>query len=591
MMPISTFDDVPIPRDLVDSVCHWADHSPDAIAIEDGSTSIGYRELALSMDRAAEMLRNRGVGPESRIAVAIPRSADFIIAALAVLRAGGCYVPIDPGYPEARRKAMIADSQAELVLLDDASPATEADVPTLRLAPETSTRSKAPKFPEVPGTALASIMYTSGSTGTPKGVGIPREAIVNLVRDAKELAMQPGDRVGHLAPTAFDAATFEIWAPLCHGGTVVILRDARMSTTELGSWLGSARLDWLFLTTGLFHLLVEQAADSLADIGVLIAGGDILSPHHVQTASAQVRRRLHAAYGPTETTVFASLHPVTAASPTDERVPLGAGIAGKRLLILDENLQPVPNGEIGEIYIGGPGLARGYHGMPALTAQRFLADPFSTEPGTRMYRTGDLGRRLPNAELEFHGRVDRQVKIRGFRVELGEIEAELQAHAAVSAVAAVVEEDAYGKRIVVYAAGVEGSDLDGTVLRSWVTDRMPEFMRPHNFVVVDRLPLDPNGKVRRRDLPTVLSLREKFSQKLPPFRAPDTETEAVIVHAFMDVLQLDRAGADDNFFELGGDSLRTVRVLEQLRSRGVHITARQFFAHSTPAQLTSVAGT
>ncbi|MEZ0109014.1 amino acid adenylation domain-containing protein [Catenulispora sp. EB89] len=591
-MSISVSDDVPIPRDLVDSVCHWAAHSPDAVAIEDGSTSVSYRELALSMDRTAATLRDRGVGPDSRIAIAIPRSAGFVVAALAVLRSGGCYVPIDPGYPEARRKMMLADSRAELVLVDDAGPETEADVPTLRLASEAGTPSEAPdEFPAVPDAALAYIIYTSGSTGTPKGVGIPREAVVNLVRDAGELGMQPGDRVGHLAPTAFDAATFEIWAPLCHGGTVVIARDTLMSTTELGTWLGSARLDWLFLTTGLFHLLVEQAAESLADIGVLITGGDILSPHHVQTASARARGQLYAAYGPTETTVFASLHPVTPASPIGERVPLGTGIAGKHLLILDEDLRPAPDGEIAEIYISGPGLARGYHDMPALTAQRFLADPFSTESGGRMYRTGDLGRRQPNGEVEFHGRVDRQVKIRGFRVELGEIEAELQAHESVSGVAAVVDEDAYGKRVVVYAVGVKGSDLDGTELRSWIADRMPEFMRPHNFVVVDRLPLDPNGKVRRQDLPTVLSPREKYSQILPPFREPGTQTEAVIVHAFMDVLQLDRVGADDNFFELGGDSLRTVRVLEQLRSRGVHVTARQFFAHSTPAQLTSVAGT
>ena len=581
-------------RDVVAAVDRWARQTPDAVAVEDRDVAVSYRELAALADRTARLLLDNGAGPESTIALALPRCAQFIVAALAVLRIGGCYVPVDPEYPAARRHLILADSRARLVLAQDEK-ADEYDgrpvlVPaSLEDLERDGSHAQAAPFPEVPADLLAYIMYTSGSTGVPKGVGITREAIANLVFDNPELAVAPGQRVGHLAPTAFDAATFEIWAPLCRGGTVVVQRDAKLGIRELAGWIRSARLDYAFLTSGLFHLLIEQDPEAVGHIGVLITGGDILSPQHITTASKYVGKHLYAAYGPTETTVFASLHLVTDATQ-GERVPLGTALHGKAMLLLDVQMRPVPDGEVGEIYIAGQGLARGYHDRPGLTADRFRADPFSAQPGARLYRTGDLGCRVPGGQLEFRGRADRQVKIRGFRVELGEIEAALQAHEAVSAAAATVAEDVYGKRVVAFVARRAQARLDEPELRCWVADRLPDFMRPHNYVIADRLDLDPNGKVNRSGLDAGLETREARSATLPPFEAPAGPVEACIVDAFTDVLRLDRVGRRDDFFELGGDSLRCVRVLEHLDRRGLAVTARQLFTNTTAARLAAAIG-
>jgi amino acid adenylation domain-containing protein len=578
---------------LTDLVAAWAERTPDATAVQDENLSITYRRLVRLVDETASVLSAHSIGPESLVAVSISRSAQFIVAALAIERVGACYVPIDPQYPIARQQMMLADSGSELILTTTDSACQDTELPVLRLAEiaaeeavdlaEDANHRAAHQQP----TAAAYVMYTSGSTGVPKGVEIPRAAIANLVCNNPELAIAPGDRVGHLAPTAFDAATFEIWAPLCRGGCVVILPDARLSPTELGVWLRSARLDWLFLTSGLFHLQMEHDPGALAHVGVLITGGDILSPQHVDAAAAIIGNRVYAAYGPTETTVFASLHRVD--TPTGDRVPLGQPLSGTEIHILDSSMRPVGDDEVGEIYIGGEGLARGYHGRPGLTADRFQANPYSTEPGARLYRTGDLACRRPSGQIEFHGRADRQVKIRGFRVELGEIEAVLQAHELVSAAVASVSTDAYGKRIVVEVAPVAGAHLTGSDLREWAVDRLPEYMCPHNYVLVDRLELDAHGKVRRSGgTATVTSNRKSLASGLPAYQAPATDQEKLIVNVFLDVLMIDRVGRHDNFFELGGDSLRSVRAIEELRRTGAELSARQFFAGPTAVQLAQV---
>ncbi|OLF09835.1 hypothetical protein BLA60_18900 [Actinophytocola xinjiangensis] len=563
-----------------------AARNPEAVAVSWPGGTLTYRALMARANALAAELAGHGVGPESRVAVALSRSADFVVAVLAVLKAGGAYVPVDPAYPAARRELMLADAGADLVI------AAEGDGHrTLGLAGRTW-----PAFaPEVDVPVgpdnLAYLIYTSGSTGVPKGVAVTHGAVLNLVTGDGRLATGAGDVVAHLAPTAFDASVFEIWCALGNGARVALLGEGQLSIGELGAALRSVRPDRLFLTTGLFHLLVDHDVDALGSVGVLYTGGDVLSPRHVLAASAAIGDRVHAAYGPTETTVFASLHAIGRGT-VGERVPLGTALGGRTMHVLGPDLAPVPDGEPGEICLGGAGVARGYHRRPGLTAERFVPDPFSPEPGARLYRTGDLGRLLPEGTVEFLGRADRQVKVRGFRVELGEIEAALAAHEAVGAAAVVAAQDGHGKRVVAYAAPAAGGSLTAARLRSWLARRLPEYLHPANYVLLDALPLDPNGKVDRAALPTPWTVRAELAHlDLPPYVRPSTDTERAVCAAFMDVLALDQVGVHDNFFQLGGDSLRSVQVLQQLRDHGIDVGARQFFRNPTAAQLVGLVET
>jgi acyl-coenzyme A synthetase/AMP-(fatty) acid ligase/aryl carrier-like protein len=408
--------------------------------------------------------------------------------------------------------------------------------------------------------------------------------VVNLVTADERLAVRPGDVVAHLAPTAFDASTFEIWSALTAGATVAVVTESRVGTTELGAMLREVEPDWMFLTTGLFHLLVEHDPDALRNVGVLIAGGDVLSPRHVATAAALVRKQLFAAYGPTEGTVFSSLHAVDPEAGHD-RVPLGRPVTGKRMSIAAADGTAVPDGEPGEIWLGGVGVARGYHGLPELTAQRFVEDG---EHGRR-YRTGDRGRVLPGGEFEFLGRLDRQLKVRGFRVEPEEIELTLQAHPRVRAAAVVLITEEGMQRLVACVSlrpddDQAGHGVTGTDLRSWLVQRLPAHLHPNNVVILDELPLGPNGKLDRAALPSTWRHRaDLHAAALPPYIEPVTEVELLAAGIFQDALQIDTVGVHDSFFDLGGDSLRSAAALRQLSAATVPITARQFYREPTVA--------
>jgi amino acid adenylation domain-containing protein len=568
----------------------WAAASPATIAVADGDIRLSYGELDRQANMLAHELVSRGIGVESRVAVNVPRSAGFVVAALAVLKAGAAYVPVDPGYPGERQEFMLADSGSDLVLRT-ASGTSLADRPELVMEgllghSGGNLPAGPPAVAHHPG-QLAYLIYTSGSTGTPKAVAVTHADVTDLLISDQRLTVLPGQVVAHLAPTAFDASTFEIWAALTAGARIEVIADGRLSAHELGARLRSCRPDWLFLTTGLFHLIVDADPDALRSVGVLIAGGDVLSPRHVQRAASLVADRLYAAYGPTETTVFASLHEVCPQpAAVLSHVPLGSVLTGKTMRVLGDDLTELPAGELGQIYIGGAGLARGYHGRPGLTAQRFVADPYSASPGARLYRTGDRGRRLPNGDLQFCGRDDRQVKLRGFRIELGEIEAMLAAHPMVGAQAVVAVTEESGKRLVAYTAPSGTGELRPADLRSWLAARLPDYMLPGNYVLLDALPLDPNGKVDRRALPAAWTARATLDGRgLPPFVAPNGPVPRLIAEAFVDSLGIDEVGVDDNFFMLGGDSLRSVRALEHMRENGLVVSARDFFRHPTVAQL------
>ncbi|GIE99522.1 non-ribosomal peptide synthetase [Paractinoplanes rishiriensis] len=565
-------------------VDRWTSQRPDAVAVAEGTSTLTYRELDDRANRLAALLRARGAGPETFVGVALPRSTDLVVAFLAVLKAGAAYVPVDLEYPPQRQAFMLADagvtaivSTAE-VIGGDGLPlhGCPAPVITMEQAADAGTGAPAP----VLGRHAAYVIYTSGSTGVPKGVVVEHDDVVALVTDEPRLAVRPGDVVAQLAPTSFDASTFEIWAALCRGGTVRLLPGPQLSVQELSAQLRKWRPDWLFLTTGLFHLLADFAPDSLASVGTLLTGGDVLSPKHIRTAAGVGSTRVHAAYGPTETTVFASLHD---AGPDDhDIVPLGRPLAGMTMRVLDADLRPLPAGQIGEIYLGGAGIARGYQLRPGLTAERFLPDPYAGGAGVRMYRTGDRGLRRPDGTFEFHGRIDRQVKIRGFRIELGEIEAVLTAHPAVGgAVVVAVRTPDGGKRLAAYVAGGEPVISE---LRSWVAQRLPAYALPSFYVTLPALPLDSNGKFDRGALPQPWTSRSALTG-LPGFVPPGTPAERTIAGAWTDALGLDTVGVHDNFFELGGDSLLSVSVLEQLRAEGIDLTAGAFFGNPTVSQL------
>ena len=563
---------------------------PNAVAVTAGKTALKYGDLNADATRLARVLRAHGVGVGSRVVLAVPRSTDFVVAALAVLKAGGAYVPIDPDYPAQRQELILTDSGATLIItaggrVPNGHPAIDIRTAT-RVDDEAEGDVDDDPAPNIRSDDLAYIVYTSGSTGTPKGVCITHAAVTDLIASDPRLAVGRGEVVAHLAPTAFDAATFEVWSALTRGATVAALSKDEISVAELGRTLRTVRPDWLFLTSGLFHVLVDHDVDMFRAVGTVLTGGDVLSPQHVQAAARMVSRDLYAAYGPTETTVFATLHRVDP-TRTYQRVPIGRVLEKKKLSILDDDLREVPPGEVGEIFLGGSGLARCYHNRAALTAQAFVPDPEPGNPGGRLYRTGDLGRLLPDGEVEFIGRTDRQVKVRGFRVELGEIEAALSAHEAIGAVAVLaVGGDENSKRLVAYVSPAGRAELNAAALRRWVGGVIPAYLAPSHYVLLEALPLDPNGKVDRKALPRPWTTRADFG--LPAIVAPRTGTERLVTQVMADVLGLDEVGLDDDFYALGGDSLRSVRMLEQLRSLGVTISSRAFLRQPTVQGLTGL---
>src|SRR3954452_6379083 len=560
----------------------------DAVVFEDERLS--YGELDARSSRLAHHLRGLGVGPEVVVGLCIERSLAMLVGLLGILKAGGAYLPLDPDYPPERLAFMLADAGAPVLLTRAALrahlPAHDAQVVCLDtdwpiIAQQPTAAPRVALHPQ----NIAYVAYTSGSTGTPKGAVINHHNVVRLVKNANYIKITPDDVFLLLAPLSFDASTFEIWGALLNGAKLVVSPDGPLDIPNLRRIIAKSDVSVLWLTAALFHRVVDEDLPSIAGVRQLLAGGDVLSvPHVRKLVAAQNGGRLINGYGPTEGTTFSACFPVSGQSDFYDAVPIGRPISNAHAYVLDGGLEPVPAGVSGELYIAGSGLARGYVGRAGLTAERFVAAPFGAA-GSRMYRTGDLARWRSDGVLEFLGRADAQVKVRGFRIEPGEIEAALVGHGDVAQAAVIAREDGPGgKRLVGYVVAAGAAVPDASVLRAHLGRSLPEHMVPSAFVVLDRFPLTPNGKLDRRALPApeqpVGAVR----------RVPRTPQEEILCGLFAEVLGLERVGIDDNFFALGGHSLLAIQLVSRARKAGLMITPRAVFQHQTVEALSGVVG-
>nr|AGS49830.1 long-chain-fatty-acid--CoA ligase [uncultured bacterium esnapd16.2] len=554
----------------------------DEVAVLDCGQPTTYGELDEHADRIAGLLSSRGVRRGDRVAVVMERSAELIGTLLAVWKAGAAFVPIDPAYPAERVKFLLADAEPAATVCVAASRAAALDGgpdPIVLDDPQTRQAMAGRAAPAVSAGAddLAYVMYTSGSTGTPKGVAVSHGNVAALTGEPG-WGTGPGDAVLLHASHAFDISLFEIWVPLLSGARVMIAGPGVVDGEALAAAVAGG-VTTAHLTAGTFRVLAEEAPESAAGLRELLTGGDAVPPAAVQ----RVRRacpdvRVRHLYGPTETTLCATWWLLEPGDPTGPALPIGRPLAGRRVHVLDAFLRPLPPGVPGELYVGGAGVARGYLGRPALTAERFVADPFA--PAGRMYRTGDLAYWTDEGALVFTGRADDQVKIRGYRVEPGEVEAVLGGLPGVGQAVVAVR----GEHLVGYVVAEAGREVDPAGLREQIAKTMPEFMLPAAVVVLDDLPLTVNGKVDRQALP------EPDFASATAGREPATETERILCAVFAGVLGLDRVGVEDSFFRLGGDSISSMQVAARARRAGIQLTPRQVFEHRTPERLAALAG-
>ncbi|WP_422824182.1 non-ribosomal peptide synthetase [Xenorhabdus thailandensis] len=483
-----------------------AEKTPIATALIAGDQTLSYADLNARANRLACQLIEQGVCLGDHVAILLERSIELVVAQLAILKAGAVYVPVDPNVPDERKNWLINDCAAKLLLTDmqTAIPA-ELLVPRLRLTGEIELiQAEDHCNLDLSGTSAepAYIMYTSGSTGTPKGVIVPHRAVVRLVINNGYADIEPNDRIAFAANPAFDASTFEVWAPLLNGAALVVIDHTTLLTPrDFVQALQAHRITVLWMSVGLFNRLAEELSPVWPQLKILLVGGDVLDPHIIaQVLRKNPPQKLLNAYGPSEGTTFTTTYPIHGLTSGTTSIPIGRPIANTRIYLLDTDGQPVPLGMTGEIYIGGDGVACGYLNRPELTAERFLPDPFSEKPNARMYRTGDLARYLPDGNLEFLGRNDQQVKIRGFRIEPGEIEARLVEYPAIREAVVLALGEGQDKQLVAYVLTQESDGLAAR-LREHLSARLPDYMLPAAFVRLDEFPLTPNGKLDRRALP------------------------------------------------------------------------------------------
>ncbi|NWE20317.1 non-ribosomal peptide synthetase [Pseudomonas sp. P7548] len=567
----------------------------DAPALTFAGATLSYRELNERANRLAWMLRERGVGPQVRVGLALPRSLEMVVGLLAILKAGGAYVPLDPEYPLDRLHYMIEDSGIGLLLSDAAMfealgelPATvacwclEDDLPVLANYPSD----------ELPFISLpqhqAYLIYTSGSTGKPKGVVVAHgEIAMHCAAVIQRFGMRADDCELHFYSINFDAATERLLVPLLSGAQVVLRAQGQWDAEEICGLIRTHRINILGFTPSYGSQLAQWLATQQQTLPVrmCITGGEALTGEHLQRIRAAFQPEVFFnAYGPTETVVMplASLAPEQLEEGAGS-VPIGSIIGDRVAYILDADLALVPQGATGELYVGGAGLAQGYHQRPGMTAERFVTDPFAHDGG-RLYRTGDLVRQRADGLVEYLGRIDHQVKIRGFRIELGEIETRLLEHEAVREAVVLALDSPSGKQLVAYLASDAEHGALRDALKAHLKAQLPDYMVPAHLIVLDSMPLTANGKLDRRALP-----QPDPEANRQHYVAPRNELESTLAAIWCAVLNVQQVGLDDNFFELGGDSILSIQVVSRARQAGIHFSPRDLFQHQTVQTLAAVA--
>ncbi len=573
---------------LAELIASQAARSPEAPAVTFEGETVSYAELRLRAGRLARRLRRMGCGPDAPVGVLMERSVEMVVALLGVLEAGGAYLPLDPESPRERLAWMIEDSGISLLLTQEPLPGWLAEHGVTVLTLPAGWRGEPADDEPLPpsgalGDTLAYVLYTSGSTGRPKAVMIPHRGIVNRLLWMQEAyGLAPGDRVLQKTPYSFDVSVWEFFWPLTTGAALVVARPGgHRDAGYLAGLIARERITVLHFVPSLLQVFLEEPdLSGCSSLRLVVASGEALPPELRLRFRERLPARLENLYGPTEASVDVTSWDCAEEAPRGV-VPIGRPIANLRIHLLDRELSPVPVGVPGELHIAGVGLARGYLNRPALTAERFIPDPF----GGRLYRTGDLARRLPGGAIEFLGRLDHQVKIRGFRIELGEIEAALAARPDVHAAVVLARTDGPSPRLVAYVVPRPGRDLDTEALRAALAERLPEHMVPAAWVTLAELPLSPNGKVDRRALP---------APEAPALAAggdavPRNRIEERLAAIWAEVLRLPRVGIHDNFFSLGGDSILSIQITTRARRADILITPRQLFQHQTVAELAAVA--
>jgi amino acid adenylation domain-containing protein len=567
---------------------------PDAVAVVCNERQLTYRDLNQRANQVANYLRKRGVGPDILVGVCLERSLELVVALLGVWKAGGAYVPLDPAYPKDRLSFMVGNAGMKLLLTDEkcsglipsaGNNAICLDFDWPAIVQENTGNLAATALPS----NLAYVMYTSGSTGRPKGAMIQHNSLVNYLCWAiKTHEVDGKDSIPVHSSIAFDSTVASLYPPLLTGGQIELLPADMGAQNLLAALRRVKNRSKVLVTPGHLELLNQQLSpDEMAVMTkVLVIGGEAL---HAEKLSKwrdfAPATRLFNEYGPTETTVGCCSYEVRAEDPRNGPVPIGSPIANAQLYVLDANLHPVPSGVTGELYIGGPGVGRGYLNEPELTRERFLVDPFSGRNGSRLYKTGDLVRYRKDGVLEFLGRADDQVKIRGYRIELGEIETAVASYPEVQACKVVAREDAgASKQLVAYLITRKNESVDTEGLKNFLKQRLPDHMVPAYYIFLDSFPLTQNGKIDRKALPAP-SYKDAVSA--PEFVPPRTETENKLAAIWMELLKLERIGIHDNFFDLGGDSLLALKVMLQIRAVfGVVLSMHTFLPNATIAGLT-----
>ena len=572
-----------------------AARTPDACAVMHRGESVSYGELNRRANRLACHLQTLGVGPEVIVSICLERSVGAVVSVLAVLKAGGAYLPLDPAYPEDRLAYMLENSRAALLITepevwqDRPAAARRLSLREFEAGVAEDARSQLPSVEEpraeIP---LAYVIYTSGSTGKPKGVAVPHVPACHLIRwHAGNMPVGVGTRVLQLAPLSFDVSIQEIFATLAEGGTLVLIDEAlRRDPQGLRRFLAEQRVNRLFLTPVLLYRLAELAGPPLPELRDVTAAGEQLriTPAVVRFFSEHPEATLRNQYGPTETTVITHSHTLTGAPETWPLLPpLGQTIEGVVPLLLDAERKAVATGQAGELYFGGRSVSRGYLHDAERTAAAFIED--ASVPGGRVYRSGDLAQQNPDGTWQFLGRADDQVKVRGFRIELGEIEAVLARHPAVEqAAVAASEPTATGDRELLAGYLLRSPDTapSATEIRGWLRLQLPDYFVPARLAALEKLPVTPSGKLDRRALAAAVreeSARERF---LPPAQQPAAGMETVIAEAWKQVLGRVSIGVDDNFFDAGGNSISAVRVHALIgETLGIEFPITMFFQRPT----------